>query len=173
MEVIKQTTKEYFKVLSIVHMALVMGPIFGGLISVMLSINKITIIDQDESFYKVLLYVVSAFYAIGLIANPYIFRSKLASIKNNQDLGHKISNYRSALITRYALIEGLAYFSLVATFITSRFIFLAYLAFSVLLLIYWRPTKENLIADLELNRDETGIINNPDAVISVVTTNRY
>lgn len=168
MQTIKQTSKEYFKTMSIVHLALVMGAVFFAVIASILSFLNNTPNTQDE-LYKVLLYVVSAFYAIGLMANPYIFRSKLASIKKNQDLGYKLSLYRGALITRYAIFEGLAYFSLVATLVTNQFIFLAYTAFSVVVLIYLKPSKENLITDLALNVDEIEVINNPDAIIAVIT----
>lgn len=169
MQTIKQTSKEYFRALTIVHIALVLGAIFFGIIITALTFQNITSNEQDEIYNKVLLYVVSAFYAIGLIANPYIFRSKLAGINNNEDLGYKISIYRGALITRYALLEGLTYFALVATFLTNQFSFLGYAGLSVLMLIYWRPSKENLISDLELNSDEIDIINNPDAIIAVIT----
>lgn len=110
--------------------------------------------------------MVSAFYAIGLIANPFIFRNKLDSIKTNKNLSYKILTYRSALIVRYALIEGLTFFAVVAAFISNNLIFMAYAGFTLLTMAYRRPTREMLIGDLELDSDEIDSINNPDAIIA-------
>jgi len=173
MEIIKQTSKEYFKTLSIIHFALVIAPVFFVIIILILFFQNTNLNQPDEFFNKVLLYVVSAFYAIGITVNPYIFRWRLASIKKNQDLGYQLAYYRGVLITRYALLEGLTYFALVATLLTYQYIFLAFAALSVLLMFFARPTKENLITDLQLNREEIDRINNPDISFSIIAdTNR-
>jgi len=77
-----------------------------------------------------------------------------------------MANYRDILIGRYALIEVPTFFAFVAIMLTGNSLYLAYIALMILFMIYWRPTRNSVIADLELNLNESTIVRNPDSIIA-------
>ena len=82
-----------------------------------------------------------------------------------RDLGQKLIDYRSATITRFALVEAPSLFAIVTYFLTSDILFLFYTGLSLVLFFYNRPTPEKTAEDLNLDPTERVKINNPDSNI--------
>ena len=82
------------------------------------------------------------------------------------DLNLKMTNYRGILILRFAIIEAPTFLAFVAALVTGNLLFLAVVAVMILFMVYWRPTRDSVIADLELKPDDSAIIRNPDSVIA-------
>ncbi len=165
METTKQTSKVYFKTLKIIHLALTLGIVFVGLIgSYLIFSGKMS--NNMTDLNEVLFYIIPVFSLGGLFVSNWIYKNKLSELKEKKDLNAKMANYRDILIGRYALIEVPTFFAFVAIMLTGNLLYLAYIALMILFMIYWRPTRNSVIADLELNLNESTIVRNPDSIIA-------
>lgn len=173
METTKQTSKEYFKTLSILHLALTIGLISIGLVGFYLIISGIMSNNMTE-LNMIFYYVNSILILVGLFGSNWIYKNKLNGLKGENVLKTKMTNYRGVLIFRYAFLEGPAFFAFVSALLTGNLLFLAFTGLVIIFMIYWRPTISSVIADLELNQQEISIIENPDSIIAEITnTRRY
>lgn len=158
------TSKNYFKALSIFYLALVIGPLLFGLIVLFLNLAmKLTMVDAGLS--NIFRYVVPALALAGIVASHFVFKNKLIQIRENDSLGIKMENYRAALIPRYAMLTGPAFFATIAAFITGDVSFLAVTGIMLLILLYIRPGVAAAIKDLELEQTETAILEDPEGII--------
>ena len=164
----KLTSRNYFKALSILNLALVSGTVlFGLLISVLILTTKAS--DNSIEFSGIFNYMVPAFVVIGIIGGNNLFKKTLNQSRENLDLdlnlNSKMTNYRSALIMKYALLEGPALFAIIAAFVSHQIGLMAYAGLLVLLLLYSRPNAKTTIAVLKLDQQESLIIEDPGGVI--------
>ena len=170
METIKQTSKEYFKTLSIIHAALTIGPVvFGLIIFLVVSLSHTNALNE---LTKIFYYVVPIITVIALLSANIFYKSKLKTFKDSDSLQNKLTTYRGLLIMRYASAEGASFFAVVAAFITETPFFLIFVGLLLLLMIYWRPTRESLKADLQLSVQEVSAIDDPDAVVIETAVDR-
>lgn len=173
METTKQTTQEYFKTLLILHLALSMGPVFFGLITTFLILGGVISNDATD-LNTIFLYLIPIITISGLLSSIWVYKMKLRGLKEEKDFKTKMTNYRSALIIRYALLEGAAFFAILAVILTCDLLFLAFAGLMIILLILWRPTKKLVISDLKLNMLEKAFIEDPESIIADITsTDQY
>ena len=165
METTKQTSKEYFKTLSVLHLVLTTSLVFLGLIGSFLILSG-KISNSMSNQNKIFLYMVPIFTLGGLLFSNWFYKNKLSELKANNDLNIKMTNYRGILIVRYALIEGPTFFAFVAVLKTGNLLCLPFIGLMILAMIYWRPTRNSAIADLELSQQEVAIVENPDSIIT-------
>ena len=163
METIKMTSGGYFKSIKIVHIALVIGVVLFALAAVFLQINGFHTADQE--FIIFFLVVVSMFALFGIIASNLIFKKKLRTIRGKPHLKVKMEEYRTALITKLALIEGPAFFAVVAYLVTGDYIFLGITFVLIIVFLIYTPSKTKFINDLELTKNESELINKSDSEI--------
>lgn len=164
----KLTSRNYFKALSILNLALVSGGVLSGLlISILILTTNAS--ENSKGFSGIFNYMVPAFVVIGIIGGNNLFKKTLNQSGENLDLdlnlSSKMTNYRSALIMKYALLEGPALFAIIAAFVSHQIGLMAYAGLLVLLLLYSRPTVKSTIADLKLDQQESSIIEDPEGVI--------
>lgn len=164
MENIQQTTKEYFKLISIIHLALALGfTLFGLVVSFLVADFQHP--DKVSDFAKLLVYLVPGIVIVGIVASKMIFNTRLNTLKDEIDFRLKLEKYRETLIIRYALLEGPGIFALASVFITNNIEYLIYAGTMLILLLLKRPTIKSAINDLELDQNEISKIENPDFVI--------
>jgi len=77
---------------------------------------------------------------------------------SSTNLHQKISHYRTAKIVSWAMIEGACFFALVATMLTSNYLYVAVYIFLFGYFFLMRPSKESLIRDMHLNSEESDLI---------------
>lgn len=137
----KMTSKEFFKAIQIIHLALMTGVILLGIFAFYFHYSGLNMEGGKEMNFG-LIYVVPVFALGGILASNLVFKQKLKDCIAKPTLKEKMTNYRSALIIKFAFIEGSSLFAVVAYLLTGNLI---YLGFAVLLLIVflaYRPTKE-------------------------------
>ncbi len=161
----KLTSKEYFKLLSVLYFALIGGQVFFGLIAFYLN-NNGSYHPQGKDLKDIFIYLVPIFALYGVIAGSIIFKKKLNLSKSKTSLIEKLNDYRTASIIRYALLEGSSFFSLVSYLLTGDSLFLYLSILIIAIFIILKPSAEKVIIDLELNPGETQIISNPDSIIT-------
>lgn len=157
MENLKPTSEEYFKSLGIIHFALIAGQVLFGLLSCFLELTK-SLEPSTTDAKGVLIYIAPVLVLGGFLFSNILFKNRLKSIDRNSEIMLKLTDYREALIVRYALLEGPSLFSIVSYLLTGNIIFILSAAIIVLYFLTLRPTKEKAIRDLELNADEEMIL---------------
>ena len=160
-----QTSKEYFKALQIVYYALIAGQVLFGLLAFYLIQTRLFDGDQKE-LRDIFIYIVPVFVAGGLFGSGILFKSRLNLAKEKTSLYEKMSDYRSALIVRYALLEGPSFFGIVVFLITGDYLFLGMSGLIIAVFFTLMPTANRAVNDLELSANDTHTINDPNGVIS-------
>ena len=97
-----------------------------------------------------LLYVVPLFAIASFIASVILFKLLVSKAAGKETLTEKVMAYQTALLVRFALLEGASLFGLVVFFSTHNLLFLFV---SVILMVYFltlRPTKDKMDYDLNL-----------------------
>ena len=164
MENNRQSSKKYFKFISIIHLAMMLGVILFGIV-VYIFIADFQNPDTQSELAKLLVYIVPGSVITGIIASNIIFRLKLNAIIGSGDLKVKMAVYRESLIIRYILLEGPALFALVAIYMTNNSNFMVYAGLLVVLLAMKRPTIKSAIADLALDQQEIVTLENPESIL--------
>src|SRR3569833_2407158 len=118
--------------------------------------------EQERSIFYV---VVAVMVAGGIGASFAVFNSRLQVVKQKYSLTEKLQGYRAAVIMRYALLEGPGLFSIIVYFLTGDIRVLVATAVIIALMLYIRPSREKLIADLELSSSEAAIMNDDNSMI--------
>jgi hypothetical protein len=161
------TSKEYFRTMNIIFLALVSGQVMFGLIVFFLN-QTIDPGQGLEDLRKILLILVCVFTAGGYLGGRILFKKRMEAARDMDKLTDKLTEYRAAVIVRFALLEGSSFFAIVAFLLTGELAFLGVAAFIIAIFITLMPSKSNAIRDLELNNLEEQKINDPEAVISEI-----
>ena len=163
MEQTQLTTGEYLKALKVIHIGLTTGVVIFLIIA---GVLQLTGFEHELKELEMILLGVTAFAAIsGIFAGNMIFRKRLEQLIELKNLNEKLTGYQSALIVKYALIEGPAFFTVVAYLLTANVLFPVIAVFLVVVMVLSAPRKDKLITDLNLSMKETSILENPDSVI--------
>ncbi|MDG1175986.1 MAG: hypothetical protein P8N07_09350 [Flavobacteriales bacterium] len=144
-----QTPKQYLRSMQLVHIALLVGMIvFAGVTYYM---NPSTEVNFSES--GAFLFVVPIVILLGILIGNFIFKKLINRTFKQNSLKTKLDNYLSALIIKFAFIEGPSLLALVAYLLSGN---LVYLLFAVALMIYFftlKPSKQSIINTLNLTGD--------------------
>ena len=153
------TVENYFKANRIVHIAFVIGLVFFALVSFLMQLNGFGTIGENGNKFAV--YIIPIIALIGLISSTLLFKRKLNECKTKQNLKEKLTEYRSALILKFGIIEGTTFITLISYLLTGELIVLAVAGILIVAFITYLPTKGKLINDLELSFTDKQIINEP------------
>ena len=102
--------------------------------------------------------IVPVFGLVMMFISRMIYNQMLAKFDVNVALLQKITNYRTAKIISWAMIEGACFFALVATMLTSNYLYVAVFVFLFGYFFLMRPSKKSLIRDMGLNSQESDLI---------------
>lgn len=157
------TSGEYLKALKVIHIGLTAGVVFFLIIAAVL---QFTGFEPELKEMEMVLLGITGFAAVsGIFAGNLIFRKRIDQLVELKNLNEKLTGYQSALIVKYALVEGPAFFTIVAYLLTANILFPVITAFLVFVLVLSAPRKDKLISDLNLSLTETNVLNKPDAFI--------
>ena len=166
MELEKITAKTYLNSLSILHASLIMGQVLIAGIFYFFGTAGNAPLSAVEAGAQKEFYLVGAAVILGVLASAQLFGTKVRNLAQVKDLKEKLAGYRAALILRYMLLEVPSLLAIFFYFITDNAFLLIFSGMILILFWLYRPTKERLITDLELNAAEQQHINNPDAIIN-------
>jgi len=150
---IQQTPKAILKSMKIIHPALLVGQIlFAGVI---FSIkDKAVFLDIKNDKQDVVFYIVPLFAIACIIISIFIFKQKTDKIPYRNTLAEKLKSYQSALITRFALLEGASLFGIAYFSTTYNLFFLLVSAGIMLYFLTLRPNVDKTTDDLKLSYEE-------------------
>ena len=148
-QVTPQTPQSYLKLISIIHIAMFIGQLLFSL--AVLSITPQKGIDVTNTVF---LFVVPA-VAIGCFAlSAFLFKTNLNIAVNKVTLKEKLMLYQSALITRFAPLEGASLFGIVTYMQTGNLLFIIISGLLALYFLSLRPTKDKIENDLNLSYED-------------------
>ena len=146
--------KEFLKAMRIIHLALAAGIAVYIIITIFLVYSG-GMGFKEEGFTEMFMIVIPIFVLSALVASVVVVKRKLEALNKNYDsFEEKVAEYRSILIIKYALIEGPAFFAIVAYMLTEEDLFI--IAASIILgyLILLRPSKSTIAKDLNMRETD-------------------
>jgi len=84
----------------------------------------------------------------------FMFKKQLDLAVAKSSLNEKLGGYQTALIIRFALLEGPSLFGIVSYLLSGNLLFLAISGLIILYFITIRPTRDKVETDLNLDYQE-------------------
>jgi len=148
--------KTHMRITNTIYYSLVTGLlIFFIVVIVLIQENDPS---TGKNFDKVFTIIVPLFGLLMMFVSRMVYNQMLAKIVASSSLIQKISSYRTAKIVAWAMIEGACFFALVATLLTSNYLYVAVYIFLFGYFFLMKPSKESFIRDMHLNSDESDLI---------------
>ena len=147
----RPSPESFLKSISIIHLALLAGQVIFAIVAYAQSVKVFFGISYMDDVF---MYIVPLAAIFGFIAGYSIFKKQLAAIRSKNSLGEKIIAYQTALIIRYALLEGPCLLAIVAYLLNNNLFYLVVAGLLILYFIFLRPTMEKVENDLDLNFNE-------------------
>jgi len=164
MENTQQSSRDFFKIIACIHLAMVLGLVLFGIV-VYFFVADFQHPDLESDLAGILVYFIPGLVIAGIVASNVTYRLKLNALREITNLKTKLAGYRESLIIRYALLEAPAMFALIAIFITNNANFLVYAGLLIVLMVIKRPTRKSAMIDLELGQQEISVLEDPDSMI--------
>lgn len=159
------TPKIYFKTVNLLFLALVAGQVVFALILFFLNKTQGKIAFITPEIHQTLVWIAPALAVTGIALGWLVFNTKLKSLQQKSNLAEKLKGYQSAMIIRFAFMEGPSLVALVFFYITGDYIFLAVSAFIILAFLFNRPSKSLISRHLQLHDDERLLLEDPEAFL--------
>lgn len=140
----QQTPKNYLKTISILHIALVAGPLLLGTFFYLQT--DVSTTSEDD----MMIYIFPLLGVAGIFVGQFLFKQLTSKLKKDATLSSKLATYQTASLVRWALVEGPALLNFVWFGNTSNSLFLAIGATLLIYLFLLRPTKTKIQNDLKL-----------------------
>ncbi len=161
-----QKSSQFIRSLKILHFALTSSCVlFLGIVQFLISQGGYLFLFQDITFIFLPASLVLA--AVAILLSKILFNKKVMLIKNsNTPLNERLNAYQSALIIRYAPLEGAAFLTLILAYLTGDFTFFISSAILITSLLFVHPSLKRLCSEMELSQSEVALLENPDAEIN-------
>lgn len=147
----------FFRSISVLYTALLAGQVIFTLLAFALvsTGNFATSMPEAENIFFIL---VPALIISARLGGTAMFKKKLQQALNAGTITEKLSIYRSALITRCALLEGSVLFAIITYLLTNKIALLGFAAGGLFLFYLLKPTKEKMVSELQLSGNEAATI---------------
>lgn len=119
----------------------------------------------EESFSRLLLYVLVAVVITSLTAAYFVFNLMIQRISNGIALKSKLQKYLTALLVRSALLEFPGLFASVVTILTGSQLPLIAVLFILIVFFLLRPSSGQISQDLNLSQSEKGMLEDPGSTL--------
>ncbi|MBN1251644.1 MAG: hypothetical protein JXR51_14080 [Bacteroidales bacterium] len=162
--------KEYFKALTIMHFALVLGQLFFMLVAIFLSLSG-NINGELNDMRNLFLIIVAFVTLAGVYGGNFIYNKQLEAVKQKKDYKQQFTDVKALIITRLALLEAPSFLAIVFYILTGSWMFLIFVLLVVMLFLKLKPNKEKIISELELSEEIKKLLENPETIISYDTEN--
>lgn len=141
------TPNSFVKTLTLLHSVLVMGLVTFAGVSLYLGNGKINFDFNTEDTFLLILPVIAI---TALVLSRIIPQKLLQNTKETQDLKKILTQYQTASIIKYALIECPALIGIVMFMNTSNTAFLVISGVLIIYLLLQKPTKTKIENELKL-----------------------
>lgn len=166
MNTVNLTSKKYFNSLKIIYLILLIGQLLFLAIVAFSGFNLLEEGDETSSLTNIFKIVAAVLAIGGVSGGRMIFQMRVNIIKTKTDLIEKMNDYRSALIIKFALLEGPAFFGIIGYMLTGNNFFLLVAGFLILVFALHYPMPDRTIKELELSSEEVERVENPNEIIA-------
>jgi len=136
-----------------------MGQLVFGLLSLTITPQKgIDISNTNDPFLFIVPIVAIGSFALSL----YLFKKNLNIAINKPTLKEKLAFYQSAIITRFAPLEGASLLGIVTYLQTGNLLFIIISGLTALYFLSLRPTKDRIENDLNLSYEDKILFDSQD-----------
>ncbi len=162
----KITYKGYLKMLTLLHLGLMVGQLFFiGIIFVLVNEEKSSI---DINTQNILLIGIPVFILLSIFTGRFIYQQQLKKIRLKTDLRQKLISYRTFCIIQFALIESGALMCIIASFLTQNLVFVYGNIGVLLYFLSLRPVKSKIENVLNLDFKDLALLASPDFFVEEV-----
>lgn len=147
-----QQPGNYFKALSVLYTALFTGQIIFAILALTLVYTG-SLSNSNPELENIFFILVPLLIIAGRLAGTAIHKKKIQEALKASTVTEKLSIYRSAFITRCALIESGVLFAIITYLLTTRIELLAFAAGGLLLFAMLKPNKERIANELQVSPD--------------------
>ncbi|MFD0765366.1 hypothetical protein ACFQZI_10925 [Mucilaginibacter lutimaris] len=144
-------SKPSFKVIKIIHLALLAGQCLFAVVTIFLNNTRN---GFDTSKDKEFLLIAIVLTVGGFFVGNLLYKQVSGVSAKKATFAEKFTTYQSALIIRYALLEGPSLFCIVCYFLTANLIFLLISGAIIIYFITLKPKADTIAEDLNLSYEE-------------------
>ncbi len=148
--------KNQIRITNTIYFSLATGLLIFSIVVVFLIQDKNP--STGNNVDNIFTIVVPVFGLMMMFLSRMIYNQILSRIDAGKSLIQKIASYRTAKIIAWAMIESACFLALVATLLTSNYLYIVVYIFLFGYFFLMKPTKESLIRDMRLNSDESDLI---------------
>ncbi|MEQ9467210.1 MAG: hypothetical protein RLN88_07335 [Ekhidna sp.] len=143
--------KAQLQTIKIIHLGLMAGPAFLGLVAAFLVLDG----SDTREPIEVLDYLSPGYFLFAVGIYPILFKSAIKPAKvEGIDLGKKIATYQTGHIIRLALLEGAALFAGVVVVVNGQLLHLITLGLVLAIMFSKLPSPYLLESELGLSPEE-------------------
>jgi len=150
---LQENNTGYLKALQIVHRAMLLGMILFAAISFFLSYTG-NFPPSLQSYNEVFQVIAVLLSLAGFFLGNFLFKKKILSLRELNNLTSKLSGYRAASLIQWALLEAPALFAVICFLLVGNFAFLALAAALVLLFVINAPSKIKIAMLLQVREED-------------------
>jgi len=148
--------KNQLKVNKTIFSSLAVGLISFFIVVLVLIQNKEPSIGEElDNIFTI---VVPVLGLVMMFSSRMIYNQLISRYDTSSNLLKKISYYRTAKIISWAMIESTCLLALLATMLTSNYLYIAVFIFLFGYFFLMKPSKESLIQDMRLSSEESDLI---------------
>ena len=148
--------RNQLRVTNTIFFALIIGMLLFFSIIMVLIQGRFQAADIDVD--NIFTFAVPILGLVMMYVSRMIYNQRINKFDQTVTLLQKISYYRTAKIISWAVIESACFFALVATMLTSNYLYVAVFVFLLGYFFLMKPSKESFIRDMRLNSDESDLI---------------
>jgi hypothetical protein len=148
--------KNQMRITNAIYYALVTGLLIFFIVVIVLIQDKDP--STGKSIDNMFTIIVPVFGLMMMFVSRMIYNQMLSKIDAGSSLIQKISSYRTAKIVAWAMLESACFLALVASMLTSNYLYVAVFIFLFGFFFLMKPSKESLIRDMRLNSEESDLI---------------
>jgi len=161
----KLTSKAFFRTLTVIHAALMMGIVsFTTVVLLIRNDNQVSS-GFDENSMLIFIVISAILTLLGGIGNKIAYTTFVKGAQKKETLSAKMQAWQVACIIRMALLEGSALFTVVIFLLSGQYYFLIFTLILLALMLTVKPSKQKAIDDLQLNSIEMQTINNDESIL--------
>ncbi|MDF1546756.1 MAG: hypothetical protein P1P88_02965 [Bacteroidales bacterium] len=152
MTIEKIPLSQFIPTLKVIHIALIMGQlVFAGVV-IFLENNGTAGMARDLG--NIFLFLALIFTGGGIFGSRAFYKYRITFITPDMPFEEKLSNFRIALITKYAILEAPSFIALVGFLITANYLILLFAGLVVAVFVMEAPTLEKISLELKLSDEE-------------------
>ncbi len=142
------TPRSFLKTLTIIHLAMVAGPLLAATIFFM---N--TELQTNGTQSDIFVYIFPIIALAGVFGSKFLFNLFVKNLKNHETLQAKLTGYQTASLIKYGLLEGPALLNIVWFSVTGNLLYLSIGCALILFLFVQRPSADKVENDLVLDSE--------------------